>query len=213
MNLKTWASTLILAGLVTGTVAWAAEGTASETVAASQILPASEVAEYPDHRPSARHRLEARDQGVVFRHGTGPGRCDHLGARDAWVFESDGTYYMHYDGAGPRGWLCCLATSKDLLNWTAKGPVLDFGAKDEEDSASAAYGVTYFDGSLWPNRLVGDATLPAEQRRTVTNVRTYDTVAIGAHGCRKCEDRKQSGQPAALLPSGLLRPVRLIAEE
>jgi len=34
-------------------------------------------------------------------------------------------------------------------DWTPKGPVLDFGAKGEDDSASASYGVTYFDGTTW----------------------------------------------------------------
>jgi hypothetical protein len=49
--------------------------------------------------------------------------------------------------------------------------------------------------NLWPNRLIGDAALPPEQRFTVTNVRkTY-----------------QSDSP--LLPSGLLGPVRLMAAE
>jgi predicted GH43/DUF377 family glycosyl hydrolase len=115
----------------------------------SEVMPAAEIVKYPDRRPSARYRLDAKDQGVVFRHGTGPGRCDYLGARDAWVFESDGTYYIHYDGAGPKGWLCCLATSKDLMHWAPKGPILDFGAKGQEDSASASYGVTYFDGKTW----------------------------------------------------------------
>ena len=141
----TWTS----AALLVGNTVWAAEGTSSERIAGSRIAPASEIVKYPDHRPSARYRLEAKDQGVVFRHGTGPGRCDYLGARDVWVYESDGTYYMHYDGAGPKGWLCCLATSKDLLTWTPKGPVLDFGARGEEDSASASYGVTHFDGQVW----------------------------------------------------------------
>jgi predicted GH43/DUF377 family glycosyl hydrolase len=93
--------------------------------------------------------MDAVDAGVVFRHGTGPGGCDSMGARDVWVFESGGTYYMHYDGAGKKGWLCCLATSTDLLHWEPKGPVLDFGAPGEEDCASASYGVTYFDGSTW----------------------------------------------------------------
>lgn len=122
-------------------------GDAGET--GSRIVQASEVTRYPDNRPSARYRLDARDQGVVFKHGGGPNHCDELGARDLWVYENGGTYYMHYDGAGKKGWLACLATSTNLLDWTAKGPVLDFGAKGEDDSASASYGVTYFDGKTW----------------------------------------------------------------
>jgi len=120
-----------------------------KSFAGSRIVPASNIVKYPDHRPSARYRLEAKDQGIVFRHGTGPDQCDYLGARDVWLYESDGTYYMTYDGSGPKGWLCCLATSKDLVNWTPHGPVLDFGAPGEEDSAGACYGVTYFDGANW----------------------------------------------------------------
>ena len=85
----------------------------------------------------------------MLRHGGGPANCDVLGARDVWVWQHDGTYYMHYDGAGPKGWLACLATSKDLVHWTAKGPVLDFGKAGEDDSASASYGVTFFDGRQW----------------------------------------------------------------
>jgi predicted GH43/DUF377 family glycosyl hydrolase len=104
---------------------------------------------YPDGRPAATLRMEAKDQGIVLKHGDGPGECDRLGARDVWVYESQGTYYMHYDGAGPKGWLACLASSKDLVSWTKKGPVLDFGAPGQEDSASASYGVTYFDGKTW----------------------------------------------------------------
>ena len=55
-------------------------------------------------------RLDAQDAGVVMKHGDGPNQCDFLGARDVWVWKSGGTYYMHYDGAGPEGWLACLAT-------------------------------------------------------------------------------------------------------
>ena len=44
--------------------------------------------------------------------------------------------------------------------------------------------------NLWPNRLIGDASLPPEKRLTKTNVRTY-----------------QAGSP--LLPSGLLGPVKI----
>jgi hypothetical protein len=106
--------------------------------------------QYADGRPEAKLRIEARDQGVVLTHGSGPGLCDALGARDIWVYAVGGdTCYMHYDGAGPKGWLACLATSKDLVHWEKKGPVLDFGGKNEMDSASASYGVTYFDGKTW----------------------------------------------------------------
>jgi predicted GH43/DUF377 family glycosyl hydrolase len=123
-------------------------GGAAETTG-SQIVPATGSVTYPDGRPSAAFRLNAVDEGVVLKHGDGPGQCDYLGARDIWVYEADGTYYMHYDGAGPKGWLACLATSKDLKHWEKKGPVLDFGKPTDEDSASASYGVTFFDGKTW----------------------------------------------------------------
>ncbi len=115
----------------------------------AKVLPAAEIATYPDGRPAAKYRLEAKDYGVVFRHGQGPNQCDYFGARDVWVWEHRGSYYMHYDGAGPKGWLTCLATSGDLVNWTAKGPVLELGKPGADDSASASYGVTYFDGNVW----------------------------------------------------------------
>jgi hypothetical protein len=67
--------------------------------------------------------------------------------------------------------------------------------------------------NLWPNRLIGDATLPKEKRLTVTNVRTYDTMTSGTFDCKKCEDRKKTGKPAELLPSGLLGPVQLLTTE
>ena len=54
--------------------------------------------------------------------------------------------YLHYDGAGPRGWLACLATSKDLRHWDLKGPVLDLGSKGEDDSGTASSPWTIFDG-------------------------------------------------------------------
>jgi len=142
----------VLAGFLAATAATAGaapEGIAHSKEEGSRIIPAEKRVTYPDGRPSARYRLDAKDQGVVLRHGTGPGQCDYLGARDARVFESDGTYYLHYDGAGPKGWLCCLATSTNLVDWSVKGPILDFGAKGEEDSASASYGVTFEEGKTW----------------------------------------------------------------
>ena len=104
---------------------------------------------YPDGRPSARFLLAAKDQGIVLKHGSGPGGCDSLGARDIWVWQHKGTYYMHYDGAGAKGWLACLATSQDANNWATRGPALNFGATGQNDAASASYGVTFFDGRKW----------------------------------------------------------------
>ena len=45
--------------------------------------------------------------------------------------------------------------------------------------------------NLWPNRLIGDASLPPEKRLTHTNVKSF----------KKTD---------ALLPSGLLGPVRMM---
>ena len=109
----------------------------------------AEPVKYPDNRPAAQWRLPARDVGRVFLHGSGPAKCDYLGARDLWIYEHRGLYYLTYDGAGPRGWLACLATSTNLTDWTAHGPVLDFGPPGSDDSASASYGTTYFDGRKW----------------------------------------------------------------
>ncbi|HEX4266012.1 MAG TPA: hypothetical protein VH597_16880 [Verrucomicrobiae bacterium] len=109
----------------------------------------TQIVDYADGRPAAKYRLEAQDSGPVFKHGLGPGQCDYLGARDVWVWENQGTYFMHYDGAGLKGWLTCLATSSNLTTWTPHGPVLDFGGTNDEDSASASYGTTFFDGKTW----------------------------------------------------------------
>ena len=116
----------------------------------SQVLECTEpVPQYQDGRPTTKYRLEAIDQGVVLRHGNGPGKCDYLGARDIWVFKDAGTYYMHYDAAGPTGWLAALATSKDLVHWEKKGPAINLGKPDDDDSKSASYGVTFKDGKTW----------------------------------------------------------------
>ena len=72
---------------------------------------------HPDGRPSATLRMEAKGQGVVLEHGDGPGQCDYFGAREALIFEEKGVYHLFHDGAGPKGWLACLATCKDLKTW------------------------------------------------------------------------------------------------
>lgn len=104
---------------------------------------------YPDGRPAAHWRLAAQDAGRIYRHGSGPAQCDYLGARDLWLYEHRGVYYLTYDGAGPNGWLACLATSTNLTDWTPHGPVLELGPPGSEDSASASYGTTFFDGRKW----------------------------------------------------------------
>jgi predicted GH43/DUF377 family glycosyl hydrolase len=115
----------------------------------SQVIAANPTLTYSDGRPMAKYRLDAKDYGVVLKYGTGPDSSDYLGARDVFVFEHKGTYYMHYDGAGINGWLACLATSKDLTHWTVKGPVLDYGKPGSDDARSASYGSVYYDGSKW----------------------------------------------------------------
>jgi len=123
---------------------------------------------YSDGRPVATLRMEARDQGIIFKHGDGPNHCDMLGAREALIFEEKGTYHLFYDGAGPKGWLACLATSKDLKVWNKKGPILDFGKPGELDSASASSPWVIFDGKDWhmfylgtPNSSGGQDKVPA----------------------------------------------------
>ena len=104
---------------------------------------------FSDGRPEAHLRMDARDFGIVLQYGDGPDQCDIRGARDVWVFEANGTYYMHYDAAGPEGWLSSLAVSKDLIHWEKRGPILDFGKAGEDDAAGACYGVTYYDDKQW----------------------------------------------------------------
>lgn len=103
---------------------------------------------YADARPQAQLRLEAIDFGPVLRHGN---EVDRYGARDVFVFEHQGTYFMHYDAAGEVGWLCALATSDDGVNWTKQGSVLELGKLGTPDSASASFGTVFFDSQTHPS--------------------------------------------------------------
>jgi predicted GH43/DUF377 family glycosyl hydrolase len=107
------------------------------------------VARYEDGRSVAMLRYDATDAGIILPYGHCPAGCDALGARDVWVFKSGRSYYMHYDAAGPAGWLTTLATSRDLTHWKIAGPALQLGLEHSDDSASASYGTTYFDGKKW----------------------------------------------------------------
>jgi len=116
----------------------------------TQVVPITLSANpYKDRRPTAKYRLDAVDHGRILRHGDGPGQCDKIGAREAIVFQWKGTYYLHYDGAGAQGWLACLATSKDLTNWTKQGPALRFGPKGSLDSGTASSAWVYKDSKWW----------------------------------------------------------------
>ena len=113
---------------------------------AHECPPTGWVPSYPDGRPVATLRLDAVDQGPVLRHGD---PFDVYGARDVWVWEDGGTYYMHYDAAGPTGWLAALATSRDGITWEKHGPVLELGPPGSDDGGSASYGVTYEHRGEW----------------------------------------------------------------
>jgi hypothetical protein len=93
---------------------------------------------YVDGRSACRWRLPAQDEGVVFPYGKGPNDCDYLGCREAVLVEEAGMYHLFYDGCGPKGWLACLAVSRDLRNWERLGPVLEFGAPGDPDARSAS---------------------------------------------------------------------------
>ena len=114
----------------------------------SHIYPAAPK-KYLDGRPGAAYRLDVKDEGVVFPHNQGPNKCDYLGAREASAFEYEGKYYLHYDGAGPVGWLACLATSTDLHHWQRHGVVLPLGAPGQIDCGSASSPWVYRDGKKW----------------------------------------------------------------
>lgn len=115
----------------------------------ASVTNAIESRTYSDGRPAAFLRLDARDSGVVIQHGQGPLDCDVYGAREAIAFEHKGEYFMHYDGAGPDGWLACLAVSKNLIDWELLGPVLELGPEGTNDSAAASSPWVFRDGPLW----------------------------------------------------------------
>jgi predicted GH43/DUF377 family glycosyl hydrolase len=106
--------------------------------------------QYPDGRPSATMRMDAKDHGVVLDEANG-------GAREALVFEENGLYHLFYDREEEHGWVACLAVSRDLLNWQRKGPILDLGEKGEKDSSGAVSPWVIRDKDWWHMFYVGAA--------------------------------------------------------
>lgn len=101
----------------------------------------------PGYTPTLR--LDAKDAGIILRHGDGPNRCDINGAREPTLIEEGGKYHLFYDGCGPKGWLTCLATSSDMKTWKKHGPVLDFGKPGEPDAGSALSPWFVKEGDTW----------------------------------------------------------------
>jgi len=104
---------------------------------------------YVDNRPYPKYRMDAEDVGVVLHYGDGPASCDILGAREAVINKEGDKYHLFYDGAGEKGWLACLATSKDLVKWEKKGKILDLGKEGEPDHATATSPWVYKEGRQW----------------------------------------------------------------
>jgi hypothetical protein len=173
-------SRLILIAAAFLAIVCAGQTSSAGDAAGSEIVLNPDVATYEDSRPAPRYRLNARDQGVILRHGGGE-EFDARGARDVWAFrtcspherakgperghQADGscgkqseTYFLHYDAAGPDGWLTSQAISTDLQTFVKKGPLLKPGPPGALDSASASYGTTYFDGQVWRMYYLGTQT-------------------------------------------------------
>jgi len=104
---------------------------------------------YLDGRPYPSYRLNAVDQGMFLEYGKGPNQCDTMNAREALINYVDGTYYLYYDGAGAKGWVSCLAVSKDLKTWERKGPLLDFGPGGADSAAACSPWIIKDDNNLW----------------------------------------------------------------
>jgi len=116
----------------------------------SSLTPVTNPINYGDGRPYPAFRMDAVDQGMFLAYGQGPNQCDYLGAREALINYWNGKYYLYYDGAGPAGWVACVAESTDLITWSLKGPVIDFGAPGKADSACACSPwIIQDDTSLW----------------------------------------------------------------
>lgn len=104
---------------------------------------------YCDGRTTCEIRLDAVDTGIVFEYGHAPDQSDYLGAREPWIFEHEGLFYMTYDGAGRDAWLACLATSRNLVDWERHGPLIECGLPGTQDSATASYGTVFFHEDKW----------------------------------------------------------------
>jgi len=155
---------------------------------------------YPDGRPYATYSVNPLDGGIVFKHGNGLDSCDIYGARDIWVWEYQHTYYMHYDGAGPKGWVACLAESKDLMKWKAKCSVLPLGKEGTDGCASASYGTTFYDKGKWHMFYLGTPhTSPAPD---LVPAFPYLTMKAQSNAPTGPWEKQYDGNKSPVLPQG-----------
>ena len=122
---------------------------------------------YADGRPYPSYRLNAVDQGMFLKYGEGPNQCDTMNAREAMINCVDGTYYLFYDGVGAKGWVACLAESRDMKTWERKGPLLEFGPGLSDSAAACSPWIIKDEKNLWhmfylgtPNTTGGDYKIP-----------------------------------------------------
>ncbi|TLV00723.1 hypothetical protein [Dyadobacter luticola] len=121
--------------------------------------------QYVDGRPSAKLRMNFKDTGIVMRYGDGPDSSDTYGAREAVVNKEGDTYYLFYDGAGSKGWISCLAESKDLKSWNKKGTILTLGDATKNDYKSASSPWVVKEKDTWHMFYIGTPnTTPAPYR-------------------------------------------------
>ena len=111
---------------------------------------------YPDGRPSAKYRMEAKDQGIIIKHGGGPKDCDTYGMRQAMINKENDVYHLFYDATSKAGvWCVCLTTSGDLVRWEKKGPLMELGLPGDMDSKYAGSPWVYKEGSEWHMFYIG----------------------------------------------------------
>ncbi|GGD46735.1 hypothetical protein [Paenibacillus nasutitermitis] len=96
--------------------------------------------------PLRRYEPDYIHPTPVLEHGD---RMDSNGAREIFLFEHEGLFYMHYDGNGEKSWSCCQAVSKDLIHWEKRGEQLEPGLAGEVDHGGACYGPTFCFEGKW----------------------------------------------------------------
>ena len=94
-------------------------------------------------------RYDAKDDGVIIRHGDGANGSDKNGMREPSIVQEDGKFYLFYDGCADTGWLACVATSDDLKTWEKHPPLLSLGPPGSDDAGTASSPWVHKQGDTW----------------------------------------------------------------